>query len=321
MVWYVELPPDIFDWFAAEQDNFRTALDWLHAQTDPEREMRLAIATNRFWLQSGYWTEFRHRLETARFRDDRAPAELRVRARLVATTLSWHQGDYEGGKLLAEEARALHVQHGLPGPLPGSITLGVCEEKLGNRERAIELYESAVSQARAEGDDVSLSIGINNLGNIALDRRDFETARAYIEESTALNRRLGHQTQLANSLVDLGFVALGENRAEAAATAFRESLSLVRTGNLAGLMWAVEGLASVSFHRGQAAEAVRPLAATTRPRAELRIPSDYFPFGEEMRDRTLEGARQQLGEHAFAGAWEEGEGLSLEHAAEAASRI
>ena len=321
-VHFAELPGDIFDWFAAEQDNFRAALDWLQTQPDPEPEMRLAIATNRFWLQSGYWSELRHRLEASRSRDDRAAAELRIQVRLIATTFAWHQGDYEGGKMLTEEARALHAQHGLPGPLPGSITLGVCEDKLGNTERAIELYETAVSQARAEGDDLSLALGLNNLGNVALARRDLETARAYIEESTALIRRRGHQNQLTNALVDLGFIALGENRDEAAATAFRESLSLLRTErNLNSLIWAVEGVATVSFDRGQAAEAVRLLAATARPRAELGLAPDYFPIGEEMRERTLQHAREHLGEAAFSAAWEEGEQLSLEDAGEAASRI
>ena len=134
---------------------------------------------------------------------------------------------------------------------------------------------------------------------------------------------MGHETQLANSLVDLGFAALAENRGEAAATAFRESLSLVRTTERSrpGLIWAVEGLASVSFDRGRAAEAVRLHAATTRLRAELRIPADYFLIGQEIRERTLQGAREQLGEAAFVAAWEEGEGLSLEEAGEAASRI
>ena len=68
-------------------------------------------------------------------------------------------------------------------------------------------------------------------------------------------------------------------------------------------------------------EAVRLLAATTRPRAELGIASDFYPIGEEMRERTLQAAREQLGEAVFAAAWEEGEGLSLEEAGEAASRI
>jgi predicted ATPase len=318
--WFVDLPSDILLWFAAEQDNFRVALDWFHAQPDPEPEIRLAIACNRFWLQSGYWTEGRQRLDAARSRADRAAVELRVLVALTVSVFWWRQGDYEGGKALAEEGRALHAEHGLPGPLPGSITLGVCEDLLGNKERAIELYESAASEARADGDDVTLGIVLNNLGNVALARRDLEAARAYIEESAALNRGLGHPN-LANDLVDLGFIALAENRSDAAASAFRESLSLGRSEQSSDILFTVEGLAALSLDRGDALEAVRLLAATTRPRAELGFGSDYYTIGEEMREQTMQSAREQLGEDAFAAAWAEGEQLSLQEAGEAASRI
>ena len=317
--WFHELPSDVFDWFTAEQDNLRAALDWLHDVPDPEPEIRLAIACNQFWLLSGYSTEGLNRLQAAHSRADGAPAELRVRLALVGSWLSWTQGDYQGGKALAEEARAIHAQLGLPGPLPGSIPLGVCEVRLGNTERAIELFETAVSDARAGGDNFVLAISLNNRGNLALARRDFETARTYIEESAALNRRLGHQNNLANDLLDLGFIALAENRGDAAAAAFRESLPLNRGRTT--LIWLVEGLAALSLDRGDALEAVRLLAATTGPRAEVGIPLDFYPIADEMRERTLQAAREKLGEAAFAAAWDEGEGLSLEEAGEAASRL
>ena len=156
----------------------------------------------------------------------------------------------------------------------------------------------------------------------ALNERDFVSARPYIEEAAALHRRLGQQRRLGNDLVDLGFIALAENRREAAATALRESLSLVLAERSIGRPALGSGGArALSLDRGDAAQAVRLLAATTRPRAEIGIASAYYPIGEEMRERTLQAAREQLGEAAFAAAWEDGEGLSLEEAGEAASRI
>ena len=249
-------------------------------------------------------------------------ADLRVRALLAASNYSWRQGDYEDGKAFAEEARALHARLGLSGSLPASISLGVCEERLGNRERALELYESALSQARADGDDLASAVVLGNLANVALNERDLVSAQAHLEESIAISRRLGQQGFTASNLIDLGFIALAERRPDAAATALRESLALCRAGEIsANLLFAVEGLAAISLDRGDAVEAVRLLAATTRPRAELGIGLDFYPIGEEMRERTLQAAREQLGEAEFAAAWEEGEGLSLEEAGEAASRI
>jgi hypothetical protein len=133
---------------------------------------------------------------------------------------------------------------------------------------------------------------------------------------------LGQLRSTANDLIDLGFIALAENRRDAAATALRESLALSRAERIAAsLLMAVEGLAALSLDRGDAVEAVRLLAATTRPRAELGIATDFYPIGQEMRERTLQAARERLGEAAFAAAWEEGEGLTLEEAGQAASRI
>ena len=318
----VDLQRDATDWFVAEQDNLRAALDWFHDQPDPSPELRLTVACTRFWFHYGHWTEARRRLDDALGRVGGVAAELRVQALLAATGFSWRQGDYEGGKELAEEARALVAQHGVSGSLAASIALAVCESLLGNRERAIELYESALSQARADRDDHESAVILGNLGNIALNERDLASARAYIEEATSMNRRAGQQGSTANHLIDLGFIELAENCRDAAATAFRESLLLSRAERRAdNLFWAVEGLAALSLDRGDPTEAVRLLAATTRPRAELVVASDYFPIGEEMREKTLHAAREQLAEAAFAAAWEDGERLSLDEAVEAASRI
>jgi len=318
----VDIQRDVADWFVGEQDNLRVALDWFHDQPDPALEFRLTLACTRFWYHGGYWTEARRRLDDALARAGRVARELRVRALLAASNFSRRQGDFAGGKALVEEARTLVAQHRVSGSLAALIQLAACEERLGNRERAVELYESALSQARADGDEIALATVLVNLGNGALNERDLVSARAYIEEGAELHRRLGQQGGIANDLVDLGAIALAENRADAAAIALRESLALCReVGEMEILLWAVEGLAALALDRGDAVEAVRLLAATTRPRAELGVAGDYYPIGEEMRERALQAAREQLGEAAFAKAWEDGEELSLEEAAEAASRI
>jgi len=243
---------------------------------------------------------------------------------MSAANFSWRQGDYQGAKTLTQEARALIAQHGVSGSLIASISLALCEAGLGNRERATALYESALRQARADGDDLISAVVLSNLGNLAFNDRELASARAYIEQSAALDRRLGQQGNLANDLIDLGFIALAENRREDAADALRESLALCRAERILNtniLLWALGGLAVLSLDFGDPVQAVRLLAATSRPRAELGVASDSYPIGEEMRERTLRDAREQLGDEAFAAAWEEGEGLSLDEAGEAASRI
>jgi predicted ATPase len=319
-----DLERESVDWFVSEQDNLRAALDWLHEQPEPEPELRLAAACNKFWFQSGLWMEGRQRLEAALTRADDVGDELRARGKLLLSQFLWHQGDYARAKVLAEETIVLNQKLGVTGPrgAHAEITLAICEDQLGNRERSLEIYEAALSRARAGGDDISVATILNNVGNIAIDERNLESARAHIEESAEMHRRLGRQIALAGNLIDLGFIALAEGRPEAAAIALRESLAISRGERSAdALLWVVEALAALALARGDAVAAARLLAATTQPRVELGIASDYYTIGQEMRERTLLVAREQLGEEAFAAAWEEGEKLSLEDAGEAASRI
>jgi predicted ATPase len=319
-----DLKRESADWFVSEHDNLRTALDWLHEQPEPEQELRLAAACHKFWYQFGLWTEGRQRLEAALTRADEVDDELRAGAMLLVAQFLWHQGDYERSKMLAEETIALDEKLGVTGPrrAHAEITLAICEEKLGNGERSGEIYEAALSRARAGGDDVSVATILNNIGNNALATGDLVSARTHIEESVEMNRRLGQEISRANNLIDLGFIALAESRLEAAATVLRESLAIIRVERVANsLVWVVEALAALALARGDAVSAARLLAATTRPREELGIASDFYTIGEKTRGRTLEGAREQLGDGAFAVAWEEGEQLSLEDAGEAASRI
>jgi tetratricopeptide (TPR) repeat protein len=240
---------------------------------------------------------------------------------LAASHFSWNQGDWGSGKALVEQALGLHDEHGLPGTLYlGAINLAVCEYGLGNRKRALDLYESALSAARAEGDDIVVATILNNLGNTVLTEGDLAAARPYIEESTAMNRRLKRGTATSANLIDLGFIALAESHLEEAAAAIGESLALCRAHRYVDtLIWVVEASGALALDRGDAVRAARLLAATTRPRAELGFAGDFYPIGETSRRRTAQGAREELGEAAFAEAWSEGEKLSLDEAAELAA--
>ena len=121
--------------------------------------------------------------------------------------------------------------------------------------------------------------------------------------------------------MDLGFIALAEARIDEAVPYLRESLAICRADRLGDLLpWAVEAAASVAAARSAPEDAVRLLAATTKTREELAMDADFYPIAEEIRERTLEQARAQLSEPAFAAAWAEGEALSLEQAAELAAR-
>jgi predicted ATPase len=309
-----------FEWFVREHGNIRAALDWSHEQESAELELRLMIDSSEFWDRSGYWTEGRQRFDAALERAAEAPAELRAGVERRLSDVVARQGDYALGKELVKSAIGVYEASGTePDELRHAyITLGINEHKLGNLARAREIYEAV----RVNADERSLATILGNLGNMALDEHDYPAARADLEEAVAINRRLGNQYSVANNLGDLGFIALDEDRLAEAEVVLRESLAISRAEWFGDLLpWAVEALAAVALARRSPSDAVRLLAATTSTREELAMSADFYPVAEETRERTLDAARAELSEAEFAAAWAEGERLSLEEAAEAASRI
>jgi predicted ATPase/tetratricopeptide (TPR) repeat protein len=316
-----DLEREDVDWFEGEHDNVRAALDWLSGhETEADSELRLTKTCGLFWVKRGYWTEGRQRTEAALGRAGKPRTLLHAQSLRLASEFAWRQGAAERGKELAEAALALFDELGTTGSdLAGAyIGLANCEDVLGNRREATELYE----RARAAGDDRVAAMILGNLGNIALNDDDLARARGYFEQSAALARRLKFKDELANTLVDLGFLALAEDRIEEALAAFRESLDICRDQRITELLiWVLEGLAAVALQRRQLPEATRLLGATARPRSDLAFGAAFYPTGEEMRERTLDALRTGLGEERFTAAYAEGEALALDEAAEAAERV
>jgi predicted ATPase len=315
-----DLTLEQFKWFGREHDNLRTALDYWHEQEAPEPELRLVIACSEYWERGGYWTEGRQRFEAVLARSGEAPPEVRAAAERRLSFFASLQGDYPRAKELAESSISRYEESGTdPSELRHAyVNLAISEQKLGNNARAREIYEAI----RADADERSLAMILGNLGNMDLEEHSYAAARSNIEAAAVIHRRLELPSSLANNLLDLGFMALAEARIDEAVPLLRESLDICRVARIGDLLpWAVEAVASLVAAHGAPGDAVRLLAATTKPREELAMGTDFYPIAEEMRERTLEEARARLSEPAFAAAWAEGEALSLEEAAEHAARI
>jgi predicted ATPase/class 3 adenylate cyclase len=323
---FESLTQDQLDWFEREQDNLRSALDRLHeSDAEPELEARLVIACTQFWSHRGLWSEARRRQDAALQRAERAPPPLRGRLLWEVAEVMWGQGDYRRGKEMAEAAIALLDQLGTEtlDAIAARNTLAASEHHLGNVRRAAEIFESAAALARVTGNDLALAMALSGLGNQALEAGDLFRARTHLEEVAAIGRRLRQEPLLANALVDLGFVALTETGAvEEAAAKFHESLSICRAERVTHtLVWAVEGLAAIALARDAPAVATRLLAATGSLRTEIGFAEGYYAIGDEVREQTLEGARELLGEDAFATAWADGENSSVEELGDEAALV
>jgi hypothetical protein len=148
---------------------------------------------------------------------------------------------------------------------------------------------------------------------VAYVRGDYDRAAAHFSESHSQYRALGDIAAVMDAAGDAGFANTLRGNIAAAQDYFAESLDLAAQLNArVRVGWAFMGLGHVAAVKGRATQAVQLLAASAAVRD---------PIGEVMRpsvqaiyDRTLAEQRQQLGEEAFATAWERGYHLSLEQA-------
>jgi DNA-binding CsgD family transcriptional regulator/tetratricopeptide (TPR) repeat protein len=155
------------------------------------------------------------------------------------------------------------------------------------------------------------------------------TAASFLEEALALGKKGESREDMARALCGLGRLALRQGNMAQAHARYGESLAVLMdlwtTARLtARTTWiaasCLEGLGEIAFSQGQAAWTVRFFAAAET----LRVSGAYRnPIGMEQPfyERTLQAARTQLGEEAFAALWAEERAMTLQEALAAEGRI
>jgi len=294
-----------------EHDNLRAALDWASDAGEGETLVRLAAALWRFWFAGGHLTEGRRWLGRALLVEG-LPEEARARALRGAAVLAAVAGEPEQSRPLAEELVELREQLGADeGTADALLVLANIESDLSHQDEAAALYERAATHARRAGARPTLAGIMDNLGYLSLLRGQPEAARASCREAAALFEELGFGEQAAGAwlnaaLSDLAVADLGSAR-----IALVNSLDRYATVQHAeGLAYAVEIAAAIAARSGDlhraallagAAEAARGRTGGTLPPVEQRLHAETIGL--------LDGQ---------AGAWAEGEKITLESAVELA---
>ncbi len=170
--------------------------------------------------------------------------------------LHFDLGELANAQTLAQEARALYLQHGeQPGvgrslnllgqiaykekrweaarehleralaaaqePLERAIVqnnlaLVELEAPAGSAETAVALLTEALVVRRAHGDLRGVAAAVANLGNLAFARSDWEAAQAHFQESLEVESALGHVFGVARALNNLGETVQQQGKPEPA---------------------------------------------------------------------------------------------------------
>jgi predicted ATPase/DNA-binding CsgD family transcriptional regulator len=203
-----------------EHGNFRAALDWCQAHGYAEASLRLGVGLLWFWGVRGHIAEGRHRLESllARF-PLRTPTGSRGFAHAKALDalgrMAAMQGDLAAALEFGERSlgvfECLEHTHGICAALECLAFIarqrGDLNSARGYFERSLAALDSLGSANR---DTATVSLRVNalaNLGVLAHDQGDDDTAIARLEQATRLLDALGNNAGAWYGRLQLASVA------------------------------------------------------------------------------------------------------------------
>ncbi|GAC1389895.1 MAG: hypothetical protein NVSMB31_06310 [Vulcanimicrobiaceae bacterium] len=255
----VWLPP-----LLVENDNFRATLRWsINEKNSLELGAECAAALSRFWYESGRIGEGRRWLAQclAHGEDAFAPA--------VAADL-WHgidmlamaQGDYASLLDAAKRELALYQGLGNRSRIAAALNgIGVALHSTGDLRDAEEYYTQALEIRRELGERRGISVGLENLADIARDyHHDYKRAEELYKEALEVARELGQETLTAVALGDMGELMWMRGEYDRAVSLVRESLAIFeRFENQPRIGEQLERIARFELSRGNLLQAIGPL--------------------------------------------------------------
>jgi tetratricopeptide (TPR) repeat protein len=150
-------------------------------------------------------------------------------------------------------------------------------------------------------------------GRLAFWRGDYEQARIFLEETIALYEQTGSSYNESWSRVNLAYVILRQGEIVQAQSEFKNVIHHFREkNNVIGLVYAVEGLASLHLNQYHPQRAARLFAWADAMRETI---GDHRPPVEQASvGRDLEVIHSKLNESDFARLSTEGQSMTVEEA-------
>jgi predicted ATPase/class 3 adenylate cyclase len=135
--------------------------------------------------------------------------------------------------------------------------LGNCAHKRGDLERSLGLYNHALRVWEESGDRDGEANALHLIGEAYRDLKAYDEGQRYLERAASLTRELTNTDQLRNTLHSLGDLALDRGDYENAIRRYRESLELnMKLEGKREEVYCVAGIGSVLAELGWSALAV-----------------------------------------------------------------
>jgi non-specific serine/threonine protein kinase len=244
---------------------------------------------------------------------------LVARAQLVVAFARARHGDPQGCLDLLDEALPLARQLSDPRPAAHMLNLqGMALYDLGGNGRAA--FEECATLFRRAGDRRGAASAAMNLGVVALDAGDLESARGLTSEAVEVFRELGDRQGFVLSAINGGYVAYLEGVDEAGRQLFHEALKMARRIGARPLMaYAILGLAFTATRAG----AVLCGATLHGVFDEMFSALGAVPEALDAKLREADHARlrEVLGDDGFDAAYRTGRAMHIDDALDLAARL
>ena len=307
-------PNTWLDRLESDNDNLRSAVDWLKASGKSQLALRMVGNLWEFWCLRNHAQEGWRRLEEILSTDDQ-PSAARAMALTGSAHLAANVGETAARRLRAEQALALNRQLGDAwGIAYGEFqyAAGFCET--GEFAVAIPLLEESVRHLADVEDEHRELQARRYLAWAAKELGDVERYRSIYEENLGRARALGDAENEQWALESLSSAATDEGRHHDALMMLRDAYPLARaSGDPEAVDMNLVRLGNALAFAGQTAIAVRVLAVADGMHEELGW--TYESWFAEIRDRATAQARAALEDSAFREAWEAGRRMTADDAA------
>jgi predicted ATPase/DNA-binding winged helix-turn-helix (wHTH) protein len=300
------------DRFRQEHENLIAALGWCsEGKVDAQSGLRLATATNFYWIWNG--VEQGYRLTLAALAHDVAAADTpaRVGALCAAAHLSLFRGRYEESLGHAQAALAAARRIGAPQPLAQALDeVGAALNTQGRIDEALQCHEEALALARQLGDARWMSRLLNGLAESRRSAGQLDEAEKHYREALAVARQQGGRLGIVVTLNNLIRVQVAKGRPELARPLAQECLPLV-SGEKVGvdLLEASVGLAACLAEHETAARFWGAADQTLKAWGYRHQPVDI-----EHTAPWIASSRRALGDAAFVAAEAAGRALHFDAA-------
>ena len=308
-------PEAWYDRLEREESELESALE-AACRDDPALGLRATPLLQRFWFARGRLERGRKWVERLLSAAGESPTVDRADGLFAAAALAFRQGDTSATRRYATEALALAKEFAAP---ELQIDAGLTLARVGLREGNVE----DVRRFAGEAQELALKIGdegrelsaIHHLAEGARIGGDYVLARRLYEESLARNRARGNRLAEAVELANLSVVENKEGNLQQAEANLTQAIRISRQLNNSYILAAsLVALSGVSLSSGRAQQAARLLGRADAIYSTTGLVMD--PADKPEYDTALAGARSGLGQEAFAAAYAEGAGLSIEELTE-----